>query len=104
MKNEHTENRQETKRKAPLTEAALARETGNTLARLKAQPKVRFLACPDGGDRNIVIKLNGTRWVIPKGVEVEMPKDVYALIERKYETLRAADRFMEKAASAEVRA
>lgn len=67
-----------------ISETQMARDDKSTLAKLKAQERVKVLVLPDGGDANLIIKINGTRWVIPKGREVEVPHDVYVYIRQKY--------------------
>ena len=67
-----------------ISETQMARDDKTTLSTLKAQERVKVLVLPDGGDANLIIKINGTRWVIPKGREVEVPHDVYVYIRQKY--------------------
>ena len=81
-------------KKAPVSESEMQLEAANTLQKLGAQPRVRFTVLPDGsGDRKIRVKLNGTVWEYRVGTEQEAPKDVYALVKSRYDTIAGAAAF-----------
>ena len=78
-------------KKAPVSESEMRLEAVSALQKLNAQPRVRFTVLPDGsGDRKIRVKLNGTVWEYRVGAEQEAPKDVYALVKSRYDTIAGA--------------
>jgi len=89
--------------RAPISETAMRREEMSALASLRAQRRVKVLILPDGGDANMVIKINGTRWIIPKGKECDVPEDVYRYIQQKYAALISAARYQDENANVELK-
>lgn len=69
---------------AYISETDIDRQSVSTLKKLQAQDRVKVLVLPDGGDPNLIIKINGTRWVIPKGRECEVPHDIYVYIANNF--------------------
>lgn len=69
-----------------ISDSAIERANRGVLRTLREQETVKVIVLPDGGDPNLVIKISGTRWVIPKGREVEVPYDVYRYIALKYQS------------------
>lgn len=85
--------------RAPISEAAMRQEETSALSKLRAQRQVKVFILPDGGDANMIIKINGTRWKIPKGKECEVPEDVYRYIQQKYAALVSAARYQDEHAN-----
>ena len=77
-----------------ISNAEMELEAQDTMAKLRAQERVKFTVMPDGsGDKKIRVKINGTCWEYAVGMEQEAPRDVYELIATKYRTIAQAEAF-----------
>lgn len=85
-----------TKKSKIMTESDIDQVTKDTKVKLENQETVKFMILPDGKDKVFHGKLNGAGIDIPKGVEVDLPVDIYKYVVDKCEAVRKLDEMASK--------
>lgn len=80
-----------------ISEKEMEQAAISTRQKLDKQRKVRVIVPKDNKNPNITIKINGAYTLIPKGEEVEIPEDVYAVLKEYYDVMTAMSKRTEKA-------
>jgi hypothetical protein len=78
----------------------MATKTKKLSANERLKQKVKYMAFKDDGKYkdDIVVIVNGHNFIIKRGVIVEIPRYVVAVLESKDRELRSANKYQEEAA------
>ena len=85
-----------TKKNKIMTEAEIDQVTKNTKEKLESQDTVKFMIMPDGKEKAFRGRINGVLIEIPKGVNQDLPVDIYNLVVDKCDAVRKLDEMTSK--------
>ena len=87
-----------TKKNKIMTEAEIDQVTKDTKKKLESQETVKFMILPDGKEKAFRGRINGVLIEIPKGIDQDLPVDIYNFVVDKCDAVRKLDEMTSKMA------